>query len=136
MQRAKHLIGLDAVEFHDRAVYTEKFNVCTKQENLDDPPLRKEIVEFVRALVAAAQRLKTEPELGQKLVAQTANLEIATVRNAWHCFNYPATLARDLLDVFARQEPWIARIQGRAPRNREVLSKLIDDSVVREATRP
>jgi sulfonate transport system substrate-binding protein len=134
VQRAKHLIGPDAVEFHDPAVYTEKFNLCTKQDHLDDPLLRKEIVEFVRALGTAAQRLKTEPEVGQKLVAQTASLEIATVRNAWHCFNYPGTLAHDLLDVFARQEPWVAKIQGRAPRSREVLSKLIDDSVLREAT--
>ena len=136
VQRAKHLLGADAVEFHDAAVYTEKFNLCTKQENLDDPLLRKEIVEFVRALVTAAERLKTEPERGQKLVAQTANLEIATVRDAWHCFGYPGRLAQDLLDVFARQEPWIAKIQGRAPRSRETLSKLIDDSVLREASRP
>ena len=135
VQRAKHLIGADAVEFHDSAVYTEKFNLCTKQENLEDPLLRKKIVEFVRALVSAAQRLKAEPELGQTLVAQTAHLEMTTVRNAWHCFHYPGTLAQDLLDVFARQEPWIAKLQGRAPRGREVLSELIDDSVVGEATR-
>ena len=134
VQRAKHLIGADGVEFHDPAVYTEKFNLCTKQENLDDPVLRKKIVEFVRALVTAAQRLKTDPERGQKLVAQTANLEIATVRNAWHCFHYPGTLAQDLLDVFARQEPWIAKIQGRTPRSREALSELIEDTVLREAT--
>jgi len=55
------------------------------------------------------------------------------VRAAWPCFTYPGTLAADLLDVFARQEPWIARIQGRAPRAREVLAKLIDESVMREA---
>ena len=136
VQRAKHLLGADAVEFFDPAVYTEKFNVCTKQENLEDPALRREIVAFVRALVTAAQRLKKEPELGQKLVAKTAGLDIATVRNAWHCFDYPGTLATDLLDVFARQEPWIAKTQGRAPRSRDALSKLIDDSVLREATRP
>jgi NitT/TauT family transport system substrate-binding protein len=133
VQRAKHLLGADAVELYDPAVYTEKFNVCTKQENLDDPALRKEIVAFVRALITAAERLKTEPGLGQKLVAETANLDIATVRNAWHCFNYPGTLAADLLDVFASQEPWIAKAQSRAPRSREALSKLIDDSVMREA---
>ncbi len=136
VQRAKYIIGRDAVEFHDPAVYTEKFNLCTKRENLEDPLLRKKIVEFVRALVTAAQRMKAEPELGQKLVAQSAHLEITTVRDAWHCFHYPGTLAHDLLDVFAGQEPWIAKIQGRAARSRAVLSTLIDESVVREATRP
>ena len=136
VQRAKHLLGADAVEFVDPDVYTEKVNVCTKQENLDDPVLRKKIVAFVCAMMTAAQRLKNEPGLGQELVAKTANQDIGTVRNAWHCFNYPGTLAPDLLEVFARQEPWIAKLQGRAPRTRDALAKLIDYSVVREATRP
>jgi NitT/TauT family transport system substrate-binding protein len=135
VQRAKHLLGGDAVELYDPAVYTEKFNVCTKQAYLDDPEIRTEIVAFVRALIAAAQRLKSEPELGQKLVAKTAGQDLSVVRNAWHCFNYPGTLAPDLLDVFTRQEPWIAKVQGRAPRSRDALAKLIDDSVVREAQR-
>jgi len=42
-------------------------------------------------------------------------------------------LAADLLDVFERQEPWIARTQGRAPRTRAALARLIDDTILREA---
>lgn len=133
VQRAKHLLGADAIEFFDPAVYTEKFNLCTKQANLEDPALRREIVAFVRAIIAAAQRLKREPEIGQRLVAKTAGLPLETVRNAWHCFDYPGTLAPDLLDTFARQEPWIAKLQGRPARGRDTLAKLIDDSVLREA---
>ncbi|MPZ47241.1 MAG: hypothetical protein GEV05_28540 [Betaproteobacteria bacterium] len=59
--------------------------------------------------------------------------DIETVRAAWPYLHYPGTLAADLLDVFERQEPWIARTQKRAPRTREALAGLIDDSVVREA---
>jgi NitT/TauT family transport system substrate-binding protein len=133
VQRAKRLLGDEAVEFYDPAVYTEKFNVCTTQGNLDDPAVRREIVAFVRALKTAAKRLNDEPERAQKLVADTAGLDVGVVRDAWHCFDYPGTLAPDLLDVFTRQEPWIANIQGREPRSRDELSGLIDDSVVREA---
>lgn len=136
VQRAKHLIGGDAVEFHDAAVYAEKFNVCTKQAHLDDPGIRKEIVAFVRALVTAAERLKADPAHGQELVAKTAGIDIEVVRNAWHCFEYPGTLAPDLLDVFERQEPWLARVQHRPARGRDALSALIDDSVLREARSP
>ena len=131
--RAKVAIGADAVEFRDPAVYTEKFNLCARQANLDDPAMRARIVAFVRALVAAAQQLKAEPEIGWRLVAKAAQLDIETVRGSWPCFNYPGTLATDLLDILERQEPWIARIQGRAPRGRDALLKLIDDSVLREA---
>jgi len=133
VQRAKLAIGSDAIEFYDPAVYTEKFNLCTTRANLDYPPLRKRIVAFVRALIAAAQRLKDEPQAGWRLVAQAAELDIETVGSAWPHFNYPGTLATDLLDIFERQDVWIAKVQGRAPRTREALAKLIDDSVWREA---
>ena len=132
-QRAKVALGADAIEFSNPAVYTEKFNLCTTQANLDDPVLRKRIVAFVRALITAAQRLKDDPQSGWRLVAQHANLDIDTVSGAWPRFKYPCTLAPELLDVFDRQEPWIAKIQGRAPRARDALAKLIDESVVREA---
>ena len=133
-QRAKVALGADAIEFYDPAVYTEKFNLCTTQANLDNPALRQRIVAFVRALITAAQRLKDDPQSGWRLVARTAKLDIDTVSGAWPRFKYPGTLATDLLDVFQRQEGWIARVQGRAPRTREALAKLIDDSVLREAT--
>jgi len=133
VQRAKVAAGSDAIEFYDPAVYTEKFNLCTRQCHLDDPVLRPRIVAFVRALIEAARRLRVEPEIGWRLVAEAAHLDIGTVRDAWPCFNYPGTLATDLLEVFARQEPWIAGVQGRTPRTRDALAALIDDSVVREA---
>jgi NitT/TauT family transport system substrate-binding protein len=133
VQRAMVAIGDDAIEFADRAVYTEKFSLCTKQSNLDDPSMRKRIVAFVRALIEAAERLRHEPQVGQALVARTAKLDIETVRNAWPYLSYPGTLAADLLEIFERQEPWIANIQRRAPRGRDALAKLIDESVVREA---
>lgn len=131
--RARVALGGDAIEFRDPVVYTEKFNLCTKQANLVHPAMRRRIVEFVRALIAAARRLKSEPEGAARLVAKAAGLDIDTVHGSWPCFNFPGTLAPDLLDVFERQEPWIAKLQRRAARNREALARLIDDSVLREA---
>ncbi len=133
VQRAKAAIGDDAIEFYDPSVYTEKFNLCTRQAHLDDPALRGRIVAFVRAVIAAARLLRVEPEAGWRLVAKAAQLDVETVRASWPFFNYPGTLAADLLDVFRRQEPWIAKVQKRAPRSRQELAALIDESVVREA---
>jgi len=133
VQRAKVALGEDAIEFRDPAVYTEKFNLCTTQANLDDPPMRKRIVAFVSALIAAAQRLNKEPEVGWRLVARTAGLDMETVRGAWPYLHYPGTLATDLVDVFQRQDVWIAKIENRPPRTPDALAKLIDDSVLREA---
>jgi ABC-type nitrate/sulfonate/bicarbonate transport system substrate-binding protein len=133
VERARKFIGDDAIEFYDPAVYTEKFNLCTTQANLDDTSMRPRIVAFVRALIEASRRLRVEPEIGWRLVAATAELDLDTVRDAWPYFTYPGTLATDLLDIFAREEPWIARLQNRAPRDRQALASFIDDSVVREA---
>jgi sulfonate transport system substrate-binding protein len=133
VERARTAIGADAVEFSDPAAYTEKFNLCASKDSLEDPGTRKKIVSFVRALIAAARRLKTEPEAGWRLVAEAAALDPGTVRGSWPHLRYPATLAADLLDVFERQEPWIARVQERAPRSRAALARLIDDSVLQEA---
>lgn len=133
VERARRSLGSDAIEFYDPAVYTEKFNLCTKQAHLEDPVMRQRIVAFVGALITAARRLKVEPETGWQLVARAADLDVQTVRDAWPYFNFPGTLATDLLDIFARQEPWIARVQGRVPRPREVLAGLIDGSVLQEA---
>lgn len=136
VQRAKLALGDDAIEFRDPAVYTEKFNLCTTQANLDDSTLRPRIVAFVRALAEAAQRLQENPQRGWRLVAQAAKLDVDLVAAAWPHLTYPGTLAPDLLEVFERQEPWLARIQKRAPRSRQTLAALIDGSVAREATAP
>lgn len=135
VERAKAAVGTDAIEFRDPAVYTEKFNLCTRQSHLDDPDRRARIVAFVRALADAARQLSARPESGWTLVARAAGLSLETVRAAWPNLRYPGTLAPDLLDVFTRQEPWIARLQNRAPRGREELARLIDASVAREALR-
>ena len=95
--RAKAALGADAIEFDNAAVYTEKFCLCTKQASLDDPAMRARVVTFVRSMIAAAKQLKGDPEIGCRLVAKAAELDIETVRGAWPRFDYPGTLAADLL---------------------------------------
>jgi NitT/TauT family transport system substrate-binding protein len=133
VERARVALGADAIVFQDPAVYTEKFNLCTRQSHLEDPEMRRRIVAFVRALIEAVRRLKADPAPGWRLVAKAANLDVETVRGSWPYFNYPGALAPDLLGIFERQEKWIAKVQGRAPRGRDALAGLIDASVLKEA---
>ena len=133
VQRAKLAIGDDAIEFRDPAVYTEKFNLCTTQANLDDPALRKRIVAFVRALIVAAQRLKAEPE--SRRAARRANRGagyrkpsgcVALSRLPRHAGDRSAGYLRTAGSMDCED-------RGATPRSRDALSKLIDDSVLREA---
>jgi len=52
VERARKVIGGDAIEFYDPVVYTEKFCLCTTEANLGDASMRPRIVAFVRALIA------------------------------------------------------------------------------------
>jgi sulfonate transport system substrate-binding protein len=133
VQRAMLTLGRDAIQFCDPALYTEKFNLCTTQANLDNSSMRPRIVAFVRGLIKATQLLKDNPEPAQRRVAEVSGLDIETVATAWPYLSYPGTLAPDLLDVLERQDAWIAKLQRRAPRPRLALAALIDDNVYRDA---
>jgi len=132
-ERAKVALGADAIEFSDPTLYRERFCLCSTQAKLEDGELRRAIVAFVRALIAATERLHREPQYGQALVAQAARLDMETVERSWRYLTFPGTLAADLADALVPADAWVGRETGRPGRSREVLAKLIDDSVVREA---
>jgi NitT/TauT family transport system substrate-binding protein len=134
-ERSKFAVGADAIEFYDPAIYSEKFSLCATQASLNDPQMRARIVAFVRALIAATRHLRVDPQAGWQLVSRTAGLDLDTVRRSWAHVTYPGTLVTDMLDVCERLEPWIADTQGRPPRSRSELARLIDPSIVREARR-
>ena len=132
-ERAKLAISEDAIEFSDPTVYRERFSLCSTQAKLDEPALRQAIVAFVRALIAATERLQREPKYAQALVAQAAQLDMETVERSWPHLTFPGSLAPDLIDVLVPADAWVGKETGRAGRSREELAKLIDGSVVREA---
>ncbi len=133
-QKAKLAIGEDAIEFCNPAVYHELFSLCTTEANLKDAALRKKIVAFVRAVVDATQQLQRDQAEAMHLVAQAAELDIESVRNSWPYLTYPATLPADLIDVLANADVWVAKETGREARSRDELSKLVDASVLCEAS--
>lgn len=133
IERARRAIGDDAIEFSDPAIYSERFSLCTTQALLDDSAVRPVIVAFVRALIAATERLQREPQFAQALVAQAAELDMETVEASWPYLTFPGTLVADLLDTLVPVDAWLAKETGRSGRSREQLSQLIDDSVRREA---
>ena len=133
MQKTKLAIGTDAIEFCDPSIYRERFNLCSTQAHLGDPTTRQKIVAFVRALIAATQRLQSDPRDAQVLVARAAQLDAETVKTSWPYLTYPGALADDLLDVLVHADVWVAKETGRAPRTYSDLSQCIDRSVLREA---
>jgi sulfonate transport system substrate-binding protein len=135
IERAAEMVGSDAIEFQDRRVYRELFNLNTTAANLANPAKRAEIVAFVRALIRASARIAERPQQVWPLVAASTGYDIALIEKVWHHEGYPGTLVPDLLDVMVEEDVFVARELNRAPRTRAQLATLVDDSVLREALR-
>ena len=135
IQRAADMVGADAIEFQDRRVYRELFNLHATAASLADPAKRREIVAFVRALLRASARIRERPSDAWPLVAASTGYDAALIEKVWHHEGFPGALAKDLLDVMVDEDVYLAPERNRAPRARAELAKLIDDSVLREALR-
>lgn len=128
------VLGTDAISFPGDGIYRELFNLNTTAANLADPDKRARIVAFVRAVITASARIRAEPQTAQALVAQTGGFEMDEVVRAWPTLNFLAALPDDLLDVLVAEEQWLAKQEQRRPRDRATLSRLIDPSILAEAT--
>jgi sulfonate transport system substrate-binding protein len=135
IERAAAAVGDDAIEFQDRRVYRELFNLNTTAANLADPAKRRAIVAFVRALIRASAQVRERPQDAWPLVAASTGYDPALIEKVWHHEGYPGTLVADLLDVMVAEDVFVAKERNRTPRTRAELAKLIDDSVLRDALR-
>ena len=135
-QNAFEALGKDAVVFQSTARYRELFSLYTTTDVLNDPTRRRELVEFVRALIVATNNVKARPREYFPLIARTIKQSEEKVAKSWEHHRFPAALPNDMLDVMTEEDKWIARGQQRAPRTREQLARFIDTSVLREAQRP
>jgi sulfonate transport system substrate-binding protein len=126
-------LGPDAVIFQDGALFRERFNLNTTTEVLDDRRRRAELVDFIRALIAAAAHTRDAPTQVWPLLASKISLSEATIAHLWPQFRFPASLPEDLPQLAIAEERWLAASQKRAARSAEVIRDLIDGSVLAEA---
>lgn len=133
IQNAADLLGKDAIEFQDRSVYRELFNLHATAETLADPVRRCAVVAYVRSLIEASKRVRENPQEVRPLVAKSTGFSEKLIAKVWHHEGYPGTLVADVLDVLADEEIWVAKERDRTPRTREQLAALIDASVLEDA---
>ena len=128
-------LGPDAVVFQDRGLYRELFNLQTSTRVLNDPAKRRELVEFLRSLIAASAGLQDRPRDFWPLLSSRLNYTEAVIQKSWPQLRYAGSMAGDLLDVLVEEERWVAKERNRAPRTREQLGTLVDRSLLDEARR-
>lgn len=131
-------LSSDAIEFQKddqgHEVYRELFNLHATTESLSDPDKRRAIVEFVRSVITASEQIRSDPMPAWKLLTGPTGASQAVLSRSWQYERFAGVLVGDLLDVLEQEEVWRAKIDSRTPRPRAELAKLIDDSVVKEAS--
>jgi len=134
-ERARQLLGDNAVMLQDKRVYRELFNLNTSTKVLADPAKRHALVELVRALMVTSQTWRENPESSLPLIASKLSLPPGLIRAALPEIRYAGGMAQDLLDVLVEEEQWVAKERNRTPRTRTQLATLIDKSVLEDARR-
>jgi len=130
---ALRALGDDAIEFSGKGIYHELFNLNSTAGALADPVKRKEIVAFMRAIIAANERMNHDPSEAQAIVAKSGGYTLEEVAHGWPHHAFTAGFADNTLDVLVDQEKWLAAQESRQPRSRSELEQLIDKSVYEEA---
>ncbi|KAI0469581.1 periplasmic binding protein-like II [Xylaria cf. heliscus] len=113
--------------------YREIYNLATTAEKLADPAKRREIVAFLRALVAAEAVFTNDPDKVVARAAAAVGTDAALFRAVWPVHMWSARNPPDLLDVLVEEDKYVAARDRRAAMSREVLAALVDTSVLEEA---
>lgn len=132
-QAAKDGLGADAIELKTPGVYVSYFNLNTTTAKLADPGKRRQMVELTRHIIRASKLVKEKPQIGCEWLAKATKYDRALIDRSFRYHDYSASIVPNQLDVLVDQDQWIAREQGRTPRSREELAKLLDYSVYHEA---
>jgi sulfonate transport system substrate-binding protein len=132
-QNAIDLLGDDAVELADPAVYFERFNLNTTAAILDNPAKRAVMIDALRAIGQMSRTFEQAPSSYTARLAQAINTSESTISKVWKQFRFPANLDQaGLLDMMVKMEAWAAGLTQRGERSRETLAQLIDASVLAE----
>jgi ABC-type nitrate/sulfonate/bicarbonate transport system substrate-binding protein len=132
-ENAVQAIGKDVIIFQNNKVYRELYSVYSTTDVMNDPRRRKELVEFVRATLAAAADLQKDPKRYFPLISQKTKHPQDQIARSWEHHGFPLAVGPDLLDLITEEEKWVAAQQKRAPRSRAELAGVIDTTILKEA---
>jgi NitT/TauT family transport system substrate-binding protein len=132
-QSAVDALGSDANVLSGEGIYRELFSLYSSTEVLNDLRRRKELVAFVRALLAAVEEMKVKPEPHFPLIAKVTGHPVAQIARSWEHHRFPVAVLPDMIDVMVEEEKWIAARQKREPRSRATLAAMYDASILRDA---
>ncbi len=134
-QNSLEALGSDAIDLRNPSVYKERFNLNTTTKVLNDPVKRRALVDYLKKIRQASQRISKNPAEAQKSLTGNISTTPEIAAKVWNQYRFPARLPDVLPRLLTEVEPWVAMTQNRPPQPPSALSVLIDPSLLAEATR-
>ncbi|KAF2177579.1 hypothetical protein K469DRAFT_732348 [Zopfia rhizophila CBS 207.26] len=94
-------------------------NAVILQEQLNNPLIRTQIVEYVKALHQTEQVFQKDPEKVYDRVATFLNSSTTALEEVWPDHKWSGFIPEDLLDVMADEDPYVAKVDGRMSLRRQ-----------------
>jgi ABC-type nitrate/sulfonate/bicarbonate transport system substrate-binding protein len=125
-------LGNNAIIFQNESVYREVYSLYSTTEKLNNPSIRKDIVEFVRALNRTLDVFTNKPDTVYQTVASAVGMDVPTLKAVWADHKWVGSWKPELLDYLVKEDAYLARVDKRQPIPRADLVKFLDTSVLEE----
>lgn len=125
-------LGDKAVLFGNRSVYREVYSLYTTQAKLDDANIRKDILEYVRALNKTLDVFTNDPDQVYATVASEVGMDVPVLKAVWPVHKWTGRWGDDLPGFLAEEEKWLARQNRQQAISDADLGKFLDSSILDE----
>ncbi len=104
LTQIKHLLGDNGILFFDEDIYTETFNLASKQDFVTKNP--EIIKQLIRAVVKAQEFVKNHPKEAQEIMARVTNKTPELIKEVWNSFSFNVTLDQTILITLEDEARW------------------------------
>lgn len=104
LTQIKHRLGTDGIVFHDRAIYTETFNLAARQDYVRKNP--ETVKRFLRAMIKAEEFVAQHPEDAQTIMSIATKIDKNLIHEVWNAFNYHVVLDQTLVLTLEDETRW------------------------------
>lgn len=104
LTQIKHLLGENGILFFDEDIYTETFNLASKQDFVTKNP--EVIKQLLKAVVKAQEYVKNHPKEAQEIMARVTSISPDLIKEVWDAFSFNVTLDQTILITLEDEARW------------------------------
>jgi ABC-type nitrate/sulfonate/bicarbonate transport system substrate-binding protein len=104
LTQISRLLGADGTVFYDKEIYTETFNIASRQDFVQKHP--DTVKRFLRVLIKAEDFVAKNPDEAQVIMSAATKIDKSLIHDVWSAFNYQVVLDQTLLITLEDETRW------------------------------